>query len=638
MRTADSDTKPKSDAFKRIDRPTFIGALVLLLGVTLPLLIWSREGAVFVAAAKTMMTDVLGGIYLLIGLGALFFMVFIIFSDIGNIRLGEADEAPEFSTGSWAAMLFCGGIGASILYWAPIEWAYYFQKPPFQLEPGGKEAILWSATYGPFHWGPIAWAIYLVPAVPIAYFFHVRRKPVLKISLALMPVLGETQAGRWPGKLIDVLFVFGLIGGGATSLGLAAPLINEGLSTLTGLPKTVGTQLAVLAACTVIFGYSAYAGLEKGIKILSNINFWGVLGLLAFIFAAGPTVFMFETGLEALGRMLSNFFEMAAWTEAFAGLASFTDTRFPQQWTVFYWAWWLVFSPSMGLFIARISRGRTIKQMVVGSLFFGSMGCFLFFMVLGNYGIYLQLTEALDVVALLDAGGGPEAVYAILGTLPLAGLVIFAFTLLAVIFTATTFDSISYILAAVVQSDVSEEPMRWNRLFWAFALSVLPMTLLLIGGLESLQTAAIVGGIPLIVISVMLAASALRAAGFDLRQHPDYQDPVINIEELSGIDPWSDEGLALARFERAKAKAQEATQSQRDAVEALQKVPLITDDAVDEDARARRAALEQAVLEANEAKLDASRAAGLAWEDFSLAMKKLSRAQARQRATTLPPE
>ena len=146
MKTADSGTKPKSDAFKRIDRPTFIGALVLLLCVTLPLLIWSREGAVFVAAAKTMMTDVLGGIYLLIGLGALFFMVFIIFSDIGNIRLGEADEAPEFSTGSWAAMLFCGGIGASILYWAPIEWAYYFQKPPFQLEPGGKEAILWSAT------------------------------------------------------------------------------------------------------------------------------------------------------------------------------------------------------------------------------------------------------------------------------------------------------------------------------------------------------------------------------------------------------------------------------------------------------------------------------------------------------------
>src|SRR6056297_151988 len=358
----------KIPGFERIDRFTFFGALALLLLVTLPLVVWPEAGAVWVAHAKTFMTDQLGSLYLLLGLASLGFMLFILFSDIGNIQLGDPGEKPEFSTGSWAAMLFCGGIGASILYWAPIEWAYYYQNPPFQVEPGSQQAIRWAATYGVFHWGFIAWSVYLVPALPIAYFFYVRKRPVLKISTALMPILGERRSQSLVGKTIDVLFIFGLLGGGATTLGLAAPLINEGLSTLTGVPKTTGTQILVLMVCTALFAYSAYAGLSKGIKLLSNINFWGALGLLTFVFVVGPSVFMFETGLDAFGRMLSNFFEMAAWTEPFGGLAQFTDTHFPQDWTIFYWAWWLVFAPSMGLFIARISRGRTIKQMVAGSI------------------------------------------------------------------------------------------------------------------------------------------------------------------------------------------------------------------------------------------------------------------------------
>nr|MBM1004038.1 BCCT family transporter [Desulfofustis sp. PB-SRB1] len=211
-------------------------------------------------------------------------------------------------------------------------------------------AVLWSTVYGPFHWGPIAWSIYLVPAIPISYFFYVRRQPVLKVSTALAPAIGERRAAGGLGKIVDILFVFGLLGGGATTLGLAAPLINEGLAVLFGVDKSTTMQILVLLICTFIFGYSAYAGLDKGIKVLSNINFWTVMALLAFIFMVGPTIFMFDTGVDALGRMLSNFFDMATWTEPFAGLMGFLDTRFPQQWTVFYWAWWLVFSPAMGLF------------------------------------------------------------------------------------------------------------------------------------------------------------------------------------------------------------------------------------------------------------------------------------------------
>ncbi|UAB71340.1 BCCT family transporter [Vibrio sp. SCSIO 43132] len=555
--------------FSLIDKPTFFGALFLLTLVTIPLIAFPAEGAHWIAIAKSFMTDKLGFLYLTLGMTAFFFMIYVVFSDMGQIKLGDTDEKPEFATASWAAMLFCGGIGASILYWGCIEWAYYYQSPPFQLEPGSEEAIRWAATYGIFHWGPIAWAIYLIPALPIAYFFYVRKQPVLKVSSALMPVLGEERTQKAPGKIVDVLFIFGLLGGAATTLGLAAPLIGEGLYQLFGIPQTTYSQIGVLLVCTAIFAYSSYAGMEKGIKVLSNINFWGAMGLLAFVLMVGPTIFMLETGLDSIGRMLSNFFTMATWAEPFGGYGSFDNTHFPQDWTIFYWAWWLVFAPSMGLFIARISRGRTIKQMVTGSIFFGSLGCFLFFMVLGNYGLSLQLSGELDVVAILNAEGATKAIFSMLGALPFSKIVIAVFTLLCVIFTATTFDSISYILASVVQNNVSEEPMRWNRMFWAFTLSLLPTVLMFLGGLSTLQTAAIVGGLPLLAISVMLMVSAVRATSLDIRHQEDYVEPTINIEDLPDMDPWSSEGMALARFERSRDAAQEAAEQEREALAQL---------------------------------------------------------------------
>ncbi|BDM63418.1 transporter [Shewanella sp. NFH-SH190041] len=555
--------------FELIDKPTFFGALGLLFAVVIPLALFPAEGADWIAVAKAFMTDKLGFAYLALGLSAFFFMIYIVFSDIGQIKLGDADEKPEFATASWAAMLFCGGIGASILYWGCIEWAYYYMSPPFQLAPGSEEAVRWAATYGIFHWGPIAWSIYLIPALPIAYFFYVRKQPVLKVSAALMPVIGEARSHGKTGKVIDVLFIFGLLGGAATTLGLAAPLINEGISYLFGIPSTTTTQIGVLMICTALFAYSSYKGMDEGIKVLSNINFWSALALLAFILCVGPTIFMLETGLDSIGRMLSNFFVMATWAEPFGGYGTFADTHFPQDWTIFYWAWWLVFAPSMGLFVARISRGRTIKQMVTGSIFFGSLGCALYFMILGNYGLSLQLSGQLDVVGILADKGPTTAIFAILEQLPFSYAVIAVFTMLCVIFTATTFDSISYILASVVQNNVTEDPLRWNRLFWAFALSFMPSVLMFMGGLATLQTAAIVGGLPLLVIAVMLMISGVKAANLDLTHQEGYIDPVINIEDLPEVDPWSREGTALAKFEQRRDTAIEAAEAEREALNAI---------------------------------------------------------------------
>ena len=234
---------------------------------------------------------------------------------------------------------------------------------------------------------------------------------------------------------------------------------------------------------------------------------------------------------------------MSTYLEPFGGLNGYQDSDFPQNWTIFYWAWWLAFAPTIGLFIARISRGRTMKNMISGSLIYGTIGCALFFMILGNYGMHLQLSGQLDVVSILNNDSQPAAVYAILGSLPFSTIVMVLYTVLAIVFLSTTFDSISYILASVVQTKVDDEPMRWNRLFWAGALSFLPVTLLVFGDLQTLQTASIIAGAPLIVIAFMLCMSINRIARFDLKRQPNQSAGVIDITNTPEHDPWSEQGL-----------------------------------------------------------------------------------------------
>ncbi|WP_020412824.1 BCCT family transporter [Microbulbifer variabilis] len=515
-----------------IDWPTFLGALAILLVTTLPLILYPEAGSMWLLAVKDLVTEKLGVFYLLLGIGAMLFVLYVAFSDIGRIKLGGQKEAPEFSTVSWAAMLFSSGIGASILYWSMVEWIYYYQQPPFQVQASSVEAARWAVSYGIFHWGPLAWSIYLIPAVPIAYFYYVRQRKVLKFSQALAPVLGEGRANGLIGKAIDISLVFGMLGGAATRLGIAAPLITLGLYKIFGMPTGLGAQIGVLVICALLFGYSALAGLKRGIGALSNFTIFLSLALLFFVFVVGPTLFMLNSGLDSLGRALHNFLQMATWTESFSHFQQFPNTRFPQEWTVFYWAWWLVFAPSIGLFIARISRGRTIKEMILGSILFGTLGCFLFFMVLGNYGVYLHFSGQLDLVQMLNQQGANSTIFAILDTLPASQLVVLLYTLIALVFTVITFDSISHILAAVVQKEVDGEPLRWNRIFWAFALAVMPIALLFIGGLEALQAASIIAGVPLLLIALLLCISIVKVARHDLALHPALAEKEIFLEGL----------------------------------------------------------------------------------------------------------
>ncbi|HEA2748770.1 TPA: BCCT family transporter [Staphylococcus aureus] len=503
---------------KVMDWTTFIGTVAVLLFAVIPMMAFPKASEDIITGINSAISDSIGSIYLFMGLAIFCFVMYIAFGKYGNVTLGKSSDKPEFNTFTWAAMLFCAGIGSDILYWGVIEWAFYYQVPPNGAKSMSDEALQYATQYGMFHWGPIAWAIYVLPALPIGYLVFVKKQPVYKISQACRPIL-KGQTDKFVGKVVDILFIFGLLGGAATSLALGVPLISAGIERLTGLDgKNMILRSAILLTITVIFAISSYTGLKKGIQKLSDINVWLSFVLLAFIFIIGPTVFIMETTVTGFGNMLRDFFHMATWLEPFGGIKGRKETNFPQDWTIFYWSWWLVYAPFIGLFIARISKGRRLKEVVLGTIIYGTLGCVLFFGIFGNYAVYLQISGQFNVTQYLNTHGTEATIIEVVHHLPFPSLMIVLFLVSAFLFLATTFDSGSYILAAASQKKVVGEPLRANRLFWAFALCLLPFSLMLVGGeraLEVLKTASILASVPLIVIFIFMMISFLIILGRD---------------------------------------------------------------------------------------------------------------------------
>ncbi|EOB7040651.1 TPA: BCCT family transporter [Staphylococcus aureus] len=503
---------------KVMDWTTFIGTVAVLLFAVIPMMAFPKASEDIITGINSAISDSIGSIYLFMGLAIFCFVMYIAFGKYGNVTLGKASDKPEFNTFTWAAMLFCAGIGSDILYWGVIEWAFYYQVPPNGAKSMSDEALQYATQYGMFHWGPIAWAIYVLPALPIGYLVFVKKQPVYKISQACRPIL-KGQTDKFVGKVVDILFIFGLLGGAATSLALGVPLISAGIERLTGLDgENMILRSAILLTITVIFAISSYTGLKKGIQKLSDINVWLSFVLLAFIFIIGPTVFIMETTVTGFGNMLRDFFHMATWLEPFGGIKGRKETNFPQDWTIFYWSWWLVYAPFIGLFIARISKGRRLKEVVLGTIIYGTLGCVLFFGIFGNYAVYLQISGQFNVTQYLNTHGTEATIIEVVHHLPFPSLMIVLFLVSAFLFLATTFDSGSYILAAASQKKVVGEPLRANRLFWAFALCLLPFSLMLVGGeraLEVLKTASILASVPLIVIFIFMMISFLIILGRD---------------------------------------------------------------------------------------------------------------------------
>jgi BCCT family betaine/carnitine transporter len=397
-----------------------------------------------------------------------------------------------------------------LLFWAPIEWGYYFDAPPFGADPGSASAAEWASAYGMFHWGPTAWALYCLPTVAIAYPYYVKRVPFLRLSTAchyFFPGERRSPAER----LIDWLFMIGLLGGAGTSLGFSTPMIAECVSRISGLESGFGLELAVIVLSVALFATSVWFGLKKGIKRLSDLNMWLAFVLLVFVLLAGPTFWLLKVSVNSVGNVLQNFIRMNSWTDPF------TDSGFVESWTVFYWAWWIAYAPFVGLFVTRISRGRTMRQVIFGMLGYGSLGGALFYMVIGNYALSLELNDILPVTGIMKDQGAPEAIVAILGQLPGSVFVIAVYALIAFIFSATTYDSASYILASVATRRLpsGDDPDRWHRVFWAMALAAMPLTLMFVqknvpNVLTIVQSATLVVSLPLIAVSVLMSVALVR--------------------------------------------------------------------------------------------------------------------------------
>jgi len=489
----------------QVDWPGFLAAITIIVLTCVPLVMFPDSGARLVLSLYDAIAGNLSFLYLLSGMGAVVFLAWLALGRYGKVRLAAGDEKPEFSDLSWAAMLFSTGVGAGLLFWAPLEWAYYLGAPPFGLKAHSLAAAEWASAYGIFHWGPTAWCFYCLPTLAIAYPYYVKKVPFLRLSTGCHYFFAgenETRSER----LIDWLFMIGLLGGAGSSLGMSTPLIAALVGRVTGWQADFGLELAIVAVSVLMFATSVWLGLKKGIKRLSDLNMWLAFAFLAFVMFVGPTVFLLKASVNGVGLVAQNFIRMNSWTDPF------THSAFVEHWTVFYWAWWIAYGPFVGLFVTRISCGRTIRQVIFGMIGYGSLGGGLFYMILGNFGLNLELQHLLPVTDVLAKFGGPAAIVAILNQLPMAPVMAFLYALIALVFSATTYDSASYTLAssATRRLPAGEDPARWQRVFWAVALGILPLTLMFVGGLKVAQTATLIVSLPLIFIGALMAVALLR--------------------------------------------------------------------------------------------------------------------------------
>ena len=450
--------------------------------------------------------DEFGTYYLAIGLGILIVSLYIAFSDIGRITLGEPGEKPKYGFFAWGAMVFTCGLAADILFYSMCEWISYSREQRIADLGGVQE---WASTYPLFHWGPIPWSFYATLAACFGFMLHVRGCHKQKYSEACRPILGEKTDG-FLGKLIDVLAVIALIAGTATTFSVATPLLGSIISKLFFLPSSKLITIGILIVTCVVYTICVMRGI-KSVSHLADICMWlfGALLLYVFIFG-GETKYIVETGFSALGNMVQNFIGLATWTDPLR------TSEFPQNWTIFFWAYWLVWCVASPFFMGSISRGRTVKQTILGIYVFGLMSTLTSFIVLGNYGLGLQMHGSFDVVGFYDECGDLyETVIAIIGTLPLSKAVLALIAVSMIAFYATSFDSITLVASAYSYRKLDEgaEAGKRMKFVWAIALILLPIALIFSDGtMNNLQTVSIIAAFPIGAVIVLIIASFIKDA------------------------------------------------------------------------------------------------------------------------------
>ncbi|MFB4166088.1 BCCT family transporter [Alteribacillus sp. JSM 102045] len=441
-----------------------------------------------------------GWFYLTATLVFLVMAILLIFSRYGKIRLGKDTDRPVYSKLSWIAMLFSAGMGIGLVFWGVAEPLFHYMTPPYG-EAATADAANTAMTYTYFHWGLHPWAVYTIIGLSLAFFQYRKDLPGL-ISSTFYPIIGDRIYGPL-GKGIDVLAIFATVFGVATSLGLGTMQIAGGLSYLLDVPNIISTQIIIIAIVTVLFAGSAVIGIDRGMKILSNFNILLALGIMLLLLFLGPTSQIFKVFTSTTGSYLDNVLYMSL------RIRPFGDNSWIAGWTLFYWAWWIAWAPFVGSFIAKISKGRTIKEFILGVLFIPTIGTFAWFSVFG--GASLHLVHNMGNTALSEAATTDvtEALFVFFQYFPFSTTLSVIAVILVVSFFVTSADSSTFVLS-IFSSQGNLNPSRNIKLTWGCLLSLVSIVLLLSGSLETLQSASIAAAFPFTIIMSVMCYSLLK--------------------------------------------------------------------------------------------------------------------------------
>ncbi|MFE2478360.1 BCCT family transporter [Streptomyces sp. NPDC059389] len=488
---------------------------VVTIGViaVLAVVAWAALGKdSFDTASSTALAWVLANFAWLFVIAADVFLVMCVvlaISRFGRIRLGADDSEPEFTNLAWIAMMFSAGMGIGLMFYGVGEpLTHYLNPPPASgAAPGTGAAAQAALDYSFFHWTLTPWAIYGIAGLALAYATF-RKRRGNRLSAAFVPLIGEERAGGWPGRAIDLLAVFATVFGTATSLGLGALQVAEGLHITAGIEDSTGVELIIIGSLSAAFVLSAFSGLHKGVKWLSTINIVLAAALMLFVFLLGPTVYVLDVIPASVGSYLHELLPMATRTGAF------TDSSWLGAWTIFYWAWWLSWAPFVGTFIARISHGRTIREFLIGVLLVPSGATVVWFCVMGGTAIRLDSTGAADL-AVKVKDGAEASLFAMLDALPLGTVTSYVAMALVMTYFVTSADSASLVMGSLT-SRGSLNPPTWLVVTWGVLMAAVAAVLLVAGGLKSLQTATILVALPFVIVMMLLCWALVK----ELREDP----------------------------------------------------------------------------------------------------------------------
>ncbi len=501
---------------KKIDWMITLVPLAIIGSLSLLFFLFPERSNNVLSQVRFFFGDTLGTYYLIVGLGIFIISIYLCFSKYGNIVLGKQNEKPKYSFFVWGSMMFTCGLAADILFYSFSEWVMYATNPHISQLGSIQE---WAGVFPLFHWSFIPWGFYLVLAVAFGFMLHVRKRNKQRFSEACRPILGKYTDG-WIGRIIDLLAVFALLAGTATTFSVATPLMATIIQSLFGftIGRTSITIIIILITC-LIYTYSLLHGF-KGISILAKVCIYLFFGLILFVlFTGGQGQYIIETGIESLGRVVQNFVELSTYIDPLR------ETNFAQDWTIYYWAYWMVWCVAAPFFIGNISRGRTVKQTIIGGYIFGVGSTLISFIVLGNYSLGLQTSDTVDFIAQYVANSDLYAmIINIINTLPCGKIVMIWVLVTMITFYATSFDSIAYTASCYSyhKLEENEHPNTNIQLLWCILLILLPVALVFSdSSMSNIQTVSIIAAFPIGIIMIMIVWSFLKDANKYIKEVED---------------------------------------------------------------------------------------------------------------------